>query len=210
MPIDATTARLHRQSDFQEAMVRIGDFPSRAAAGPGGSVPDGSPGVRQKVVRGLRLFLLSAVLLAGVGAIGRLIGWTALTTTLGPTAYLLLAHPESVSARARSAVTGHVLAVAVGLGCLAAFGLWSHPSVAEQHHDTFPQIGAQALAVGVTLFLLHLCNAHHPPAAATALLITSGICRPGPPLYGLLVGLALVLAIAPVLTAAAALTQRRQ
>ncbi|WNM32583.1 RICIN domain-containing protein [Streptomyces sp. Li-HN-5-11] len=31
---------------------------------------------------------------------------------------------------------------------------------------------------------LHLCDAHHPPAAATALLIASGITRPGPPLHG--------------------------
>jgi hypothetical protein len=157
---------------------------------------------RTRLLGGLRLFVLSALLLAGVGAIGHLIGWVALTTTLGPTAYLLLSRPESVSARLRSAVTSHVVAIAVGLACLAAFGLWSHPSVAEQHHDTAPQIGAQALAVGLTLFLLHLLDAHHAPAAATALLITSGITRPGPPLYGLLVGLALVLVIAPLLAAA--------
>ncbi|MEV6808471.1 HPP family protein [Streptomyces sp. NPDC051132] len=158
--------------------------------------------MRVRLLGGLRLFLLSALLLAGVGAIGSLTGWVMLTTTLGPTAYLLLAHPDSVTARLRSAVTGHALAVAVSLGCLAVFGLWNHPSVPEQHHDTALQIGAQALAVGLTLFLLHLLGLHHAPAAATALLITSGICRPGPPLYGLLVGLALVLAIAPVLTAA--------
>jgi hypothetical protein len=56
--------------------------------------------------------------------------------------------------------------------------------------------------VGLTLFLLHVLDGHHAPAAATALLIASGIARPGPPLYGLLTGLALVLAIAPLLTAA--------
>ncbi|MFG3120101.1 HPP family protein [Streptomyces sp. NPDC048197] len=150
---------------------------------------------------GVRLFLLSALLLAGVGMIGRAVGWVALTTTLGPTAYLLLAHPESESARLRSAVTGHGLAVAVGLASLAAFGLWSHPSIAEQHQETVLQICAQAVGVGLTLFLLHVCDAEHPPAAATTLLITSGICRPGPPLYGLLLGLALVLVLAPVLAA---------
>ncbi|GAA2483513.1 HPP family protein [Streptomyces longisporus] len=156
----------------------------------------------ERLVGGFRLFVLSALLLAGVGAIGRLAGWVALTATLGPTAYVLLAHPGSVGARWRNAVSGHVLAVAVGLGCLAVFGLWDHPSVADQHHDTARQIGAQALAVGLTLFLLHVLDAHHAPAAAPALLIASGIARPGPPLYGLLTGLALVLAIAPLLTAA--------
>ncbi|MEU0112639.1 HPP family protein [Streptomyces bobili] len=159
-------------------------------------------GARTRLLGGLRLFALSGLLLAGVGAVGNLIGWVALTTTLGPTAYLLLAHPGSMTARLRSAVTGHAVAIALGLACLAVFGLWSHPSVAEQHHETATQIGAQALAVSLTLFMLHLVDAHHAPAAATALLISSGITRPGPPLYGLVVGLALVLAIAPLLAAA--------
>ncbi|MEW2157407.1 HPP family protein [Streptomyces sp. NPDC007189] len=162
-----------------------------------------------RLLGGVRLFLLSALLLAGVGAIGHLIGWVALTTTLGPTAYVLLAHPESEGARLRSAVTGHVLAIAVGLACLAVFGLWSHPSIAQEHQETVQQIGAEALGVGLTLLLLHLCDAHHPPAAATALLITSGLSRPGPPLYGLLVGLALVLAIAPLIGMATSRSGRR-
>ncbi|MFJ7147554.1 HPP family protein [Streptomyces sp. NPDC100445] len=159
-------------------------------------------GATNRLLGGARLFALSALLLAGVGAVGDVIGWVALTTTLGPTAYLILAHPESVTARLRTAVTGHAVAIALGLACLAAFGLWNHPSVAERHHDTASQIGAQALAVGLTLFVLHLLDAHHAPAAATALLITSGITRPGPPLYGLLAGLALVLTLAPLLTLA--------
>ncbi|MEU2721030.1 HPP family protein [Streptomyces smyrnaeus] len=162
--------------------------------------PSGHDGMRARLVAGARLLCLSALLLAGVGAIGRLIGWITLTTTLGPTAYLLLAHPNHVRARLRSAVLGHASAVAVGLACLAAFGLWNHPSIATQHYDTVRQIGAQALAVGLTLLLLHVLDAHHPPAAATTLLITSGISRPGAPLYGLLTGLALVLTIAPLLS----------
>jgi len=160
------------------------------------------PPARARFLVGLRLFALSAVLLAGVGAVGRLIGWVALTTTLGPTAYLLLAHPSEVGARLRSALLGHLSATACGLACLAAFGLWRHPSVAQQQHDTARQIGAQALAVALTLLLLHVLDAHHPPAAATALLIASGIARPGPPLYGMLTGLALVLALAPLFSAA--------
>ncbi|MFE9172066.1 HPP family protein [Streptomyces kebangsaanensis] len=174
----------------------------------GDTAPDGA--LRDRLGGGLRLLVLSVLLLAGVGAVGRLVGWTVLTTTLGPTAYLLLAHPRSVSARLRSAVTGHALAVAVGLACLAVFGLWTHPSTAAEQHDTGAQIGAQALSVGLTLFLLHVCEAHHPPAAATTLLITSGISRPGPPLYGMLTGLALVLVIAPLMSAATAPKQPKQ
>ncbi|MER7895783.1 HPP family protein [Streptomyces sp. NPDC096046] len=170
------------------------------SAGGGGRNPGGP--LRDRVFSGARLFLLSALLLAGIGACGRLIGWVALTTTIGPTAYLLLAHPGTLVSRWRAAVVGHSSAVGIGLACLAAFGLWRHPSIVERQQDTAAQIGAQALAVGLTLFTLHLLDAHHAPAAATALLITSGISRPGPPLYGMLTGLALVLTVAPLLSMA--------
>ncbi|MFF3907811.1 HPP family protein [Streptomyces sp. NPDC001848] len=151
------------------------------------------PSFKARLSAGSRLLLLSAALLAANGFIGHGIGWILLTTTLGPTAYLLLAHPERTGPRVRDAVMGHTAATACGLACLAAFGLWNQPSGLEQHHDTLPQIGAQALAVGATLFILTLFCAHHPPAAATGLLITSGITRPGPLLYGMLTGLAIVI-----------------
>lgn len=160
-----------------------------------------SRGARRPVLLGgLRLFVLASALLAAVGAIGRGTGWVLLTTTLGPTAYVLLAHPDTEAAHLRSSLLGHAAATACGLACLAVFGLWSHPSVTEQHHDTWRQIGAQALSAGATLLLLAVLDAHHPPAAATALLITSGIARPGPPLYGMLTGLAILIVGAAVLT----------
>jgi CBS-domain-containing membrane protein len=160
---------------------------------------DGLPTFTSRLLVGLRLLVLSAAVIAGTGVIGRAIGWVLLTTTLGPTAYLLLTHPDNETARVRSALLGHTAAAVCGLGCLAAFGLWDHPSIVEQRHDTMPQIGAQALAVGLTLLALAVLNAHHPPAAATTLLITSGIARPGPPLYGMLTGLAILIAAAAVL-----------
>ncbi|MBO8191495.1 HPP family protein [Streptomyces oryzae] len=150
-------------------------------------------------VAGVRLLVLSAFALTVVGLVGGGVGWVWLTTALGPTAYLLLAHPESEGSQLRSAVLAHAAAIACGLACLAAFGLWNHPSVAETHRESLRQTGAQALAVGVTLLLLTLLRAPHPPAAATALLITSGITRPGKPLYGMLAGLALVIVLSAVL-----------
>ncbi|WP_306192745.1 HPP family protein [Streptomyces sp. MK5] len=149
---------------------------------------------RARLRSGGKLFVLAAALLAGVGAVGQPVGWILLTTTLGPTAYLLLAHPQTEAARLRCCLLGHACATASGLGCLAAFGLWHYPSVIEGQHGTWRQIIAQALAVGLTLLLLVLLDAHHPPAASTALLIASGLARPGPPLYGMLTGLALLFA----------------
>lgn len=145
---------------------------------------------------GLRLLVLGGILVAAIGAAGHGLGSVWLTTTVGPTAYVLLAHPDSAEARLRSTLIGQGAAIALGLAFLAAFGLWNHPSVAETHRDTFGQIGAQALAAGCTLLLLTLLDAHHPPAAATTLLITSGIARPGPALYGLLEGLAATILVA--------------
>ncbi|WP_052489295.1 HPP family protein [Streptomyces sp. 150FB] len=163
---------------------------------------DKSPGAgpRARLRTGARLLVLSAVALAAVGAVGRGIGWILLTTTLGPTAYILLAHPDTEAAQVRSSVLGHTSAAACGLACLAAFGLWDDPSTAAHQSDNWRQICAQALAVGLTLFLLVVLKAHHPPAAATALLITSGIARPGPPLYGMLTGLAILITTAAVLS----------
>ncbi|MEU1785279.1 hypothetical protein ABZ553_05210 [Streptomyces sparsogenes] len=69
---------------------------------------------------GIRLFLSSAVLLAVVGAIGQGAGWVMPTTTLGPTAYVLPAHPESEAARLRNSSLGHATAAAGGLACLAS------------------------------------------------------------------------------------------
>ncbi|PWI44477.1 HPP family protein [Streptomyces sp. ICBB 8177] len=168
-----------------------------ATAGEDGT---GRAGPFGRLAVSVRLFVLSAVLLAGVGALGHGLGWVVLTTTVGPTAYVLLAHPDTAGSRVRNAVVGHASAVACGLALLAVFGLWNHASVAQTNHDTPAQIAAEALAAAATLFCLTLLDAHHPPAAATALLIASGIARPGPPLYGMLVGLAVTVVAASALT----------
>ncbi len=157
--------------------------------------------VRGRLEAGVRLLVLSGLVLAALGFVGHYAGWVLVTTTVGPTLYILLAHPDSKASSFRSGVVGHGCAVAVGLGVLAAFGLWNHPSVPQVGSDTPAQIGAEALSVALTLFLLALLDAHHPPSAATALLITSGIARPGPPLYGMLAGLGAVLLLGPMLAA---------
>lgn len=156
--------------------------------------------MRTRLLSGLRVGLLVGLLLAAVGAAGLLSGtgvW--LTATLGPTAYLLVAHPSDVTARARNAIVGHSSALVAGLLALVVFGLWDAPSVVATHHETWIQIAAQGCAITLTLVVLTVADAHHAPAGATALLVSSGIAAPGTPLLGLVVGLALVLGLAPVL-----------
>jgi hypothetical protein len=82
---------------------------------------------------------------------------------------------------------------------LAAFGLWAHAGVSTVGHPTLRQAAAAGCAVGATLAVLELTDTHHAPAAATALLVASGDAHPGRPLFGLLVGLAAVIALGPSL-----------
>jgi hypothetical protein len=82
---------------------------------------------------------------------------------------------------------------------LAVFGLWHEPSVIQLGHTTSAQVAAAALAVALTVASLEIIGTHHAPAAATSLLIATGLARPGRPLYGLLLGLVIVLVLAPAL-----------
>jgi hypothetical protein len=156
-----------------------------------------SPSARFLVA--LRLLIQSASLVAVIGVVGHFAGLVMVTSTVGPTAYLMLAHPDEVTARVRNAVAGHGVAIGCGLACAAAFGIWQHPPMSRLGNATLDQVGATALATAVTLAALTVMGSHHAPAAATAVLISSGIAPPGRALYGLIAGLALVMILAPVL-----------
>lgn len=151
----------------------------------------------QRAMEGVRYLLAVGVLVGVVGLLGRLLAWPLITSTVGPTAYVFAAHPKSETARFRNAVIGHSLAIAVGLLALLVFGLLRHPSVSTLGAPTLPQVGAAATAGGVTLGLQELFVSHHAPAAATALLVATGLAKPGPGLIGLVLGLAIVIAVGP-------------
>ena len=61
------------------------------------------------------------------------------------------------------------------------------------------QVAAAVLGVGLTVFVLELAGSHHAPSAATALLITTGLAKPGAPLIGLVLGLSFVIALGPLI-----------
>ena len=141
---------------------------------------------------------LTALLVGVVGVVGRWLAWPLLTSTVGPTAYLFAAHPKTEPARLRNAAIGHAVAVGLGLGALVLFGLEHHPSVSATGMPSWRQVLACALAVGLTMSVLELLHSHHAPAAATTLLITTGLAKPGAPLIGLVVGLGLVITLGPL------------
>ena len=163
--------------------------------------PEPSPRrLRQaRLALAVRYLLFTGVLVGAVGTGGRYLAWPLLTSTVGPTAYVFAAHPQSEAARFRTAVVGHAVAIACGLGALAVFGLVRYPSISETGAPSWGQVAAAMTAVGLTVFLLELVGSHHAPSAATALLITTGLAKPGAPLIGLVLGLAIVIALGPLI-----------
>lgn len=148
---------------------------------------------------GLRYLLLTGVLVGAVGIAGRFIAWPLLTSAVGPTAYVFAAHPQTETARFRNALIGHAVGVGCGLSSLILFGLVGSPSVSEAGFPSWSQAAAAVFGVGLTVFLLQLAGSHHAPAAATTLLITTGLAKPGTPLLGLVLGLSIVIALGPLL-----------
>lgn len=152
----------------------------------------------ERTAVGLRYLMLTAVLVAAVGAGGWWLSWPLLTSTVGPTAYVFATHPHSETSRFRNAVIGHGVAIGTGIGALGVFGLLHAPSVSALGAPTPRQLGAAAVAVGVTVFALELLDSHHAPAAATTLLVSTGLAKPGAPLIGLAIGLAIVVVLGPL------------
>lgn len=146
----------------------------------------------------LRLMIQAVLIIGAIGLVGHFAGLLLVTSTVGPTAYLMLAHPDNVTARVRNAVLGHGAAIGFGLACAAAFGLWHRPP-ATRLDTMWDQAAAPALATALTLAALTVLGSHHAPAAATAVLVGSGMTAPGRPLYGLVGGLVLVMILAPAL-----------
>ena len=149
----------------------------------------------------MRLGLLGALIVAAVGLADHLLAWPFLTAAIGPTAYAFIAHPGSRSSRMRTAAFGHCTGITAGLAALAAFGLWSAPSITQTGRATVAQALATATASAVTLVILHLFDAHHSPAAASAILVATGLARPVRPVEGLAIGLAAVILAASLLVA---------
>lgn len=149
----------------------------------------------------IRLAVLGSLVAFIIGLADQLLSWPLLTSGIGPTAYLFIAHPKSTSSRVRDASIGHGAGIAAGLAGLAVFGLWTAPSVATTSHTSVAQAEAAAMALAVTLLILQLAKAHHAPAAASSILVATGLAKPIVPLAGLVMGLAAVIIAAPFLAA---------
>lgn len=120
--------------------------------------------------------LASGILILVAGAMTLATGKPWLFAGLGPTAVMLAASPSHPTTRFHSIVLGHAVALACAwlavllLGAGSSAGLFSGP-------PSVARIWASAFAVAVTVLVQPSVRAYHPPAAATALLITLGVYR---------------------------------
>lgn len=80
--------------------------------------------------------------------------------SMGASTFLLFVLPHSPMAQPWPLMAGHLIAAVVGINC--------------DYWITDPII-ATATAVGLSVFLMHLLHALHPPAAATAMIAVIGL-----------------------------------
>ena len=94
--------------------------------------------------------------------------------SLGPTAFLLFYTPTQPAASPRNTLGGHLIGVLAGYLALWVFGLTDHgPALAEGVH--WANVGAAALALGLTSGAMVWFRMPHPPAGATTLIVALGI-----------------------------------
>jgi len=115
-----------------------------------------------------------AVLVLATGLIGLACGQAWLLPSLGPTAFLLAQSPAHPSARFWNIVAGHALGLLAGFLAVAICRAGQDPVVLADHLLTGPRLGASALGLALMLLFQSSTRSLHPPAAATAMLVTLG------------------------------------
>ena len=112
------------------------------------------------------------ILLTGVMSLA--VNQPLLFVALGPSVVVIAGNPGHSTARFRNIVVGHLIAIAcawlsvmlVGAGSASAFLAGGGPATAR--------MWAGAIAVALTVVVQPLLRSYHPPAAATALLLSLG------------------------------------
>lgn len=118
--------------------------------------------------------LASGVLVLVAGAMSLATGRPWLFAGLGPTALLIAASPGHATTKFHTVVVGHVVALAAAWLALLLLGATDAPTLLSGKAMTVGRVWASAIAVAVFAFVAPSLRAYHPPAAATALLVTAG------------------------------------
>ncbi|MBX3705963.1 MAG: HPP family protein [Pseudomonadales bacterium] len=118
--------------------------------------------------------------------------------SLGATAFILYYQPLADTAAPRNVLFAHLLGAICGFAFLVLFGLEDQPSAFETG-VSWARAGAAALSLGTTAGLMVTLRVAHPPAGATALIVSLGLMPALAQIPVLLAGVGLLLAQALVL-----------
>lgn len=118
-----------------------------------------------------------ATLVILVGAIGFWLHQPWLFAGLGPSVLMVATSQAGESSRFRSIVVGHLVAIGCAYLALLLLNATSAPSLLAAATMSMPRVWASAGALAMVALVQPQLRAYHPPAAATALLVTSGAYR---------------------------------
>lgn len=121
--------------------------------------------------------LVSGTLILVAGAMSLATGKPWLFAALGPSAVLIAANPGHPTTRFHTIVLGHLTALACGWIAVLLLGAGGTPAVVGAQAISVSRVWASAFAVAITALVQPSLKAYHPPAAATAILVTMGVYR---------------------------------
>jgi CBS-domain-containing membrane protein len=113
-----------------------------------------------------------------VGLLGVLIHQPLLFANLGPTAFLRGDRLQSSSAQLYNTIVGHSIGLSSAFLVVILLKADHAPPALSADEIAPVQVMAATISIGLAMFLMRLCHASHPPAAATTLLIALGSFKP--------------------------------
>ena len=143
---------------------------------------------------------LAATLIVMAGAIGQWLKQPWLFAGLGPTVLMLATNPGHETTRFRAVVISHLAAIGCAYLALLMVNALGATAVVTRATVPMPRVWASAVSLAMLAVLLPQLKAYHPPAAATALLVTLGAYRmTGKTPLALMAGVFVVAAVAELL-----------
>ncbi len=121
--------------------------------------------------------LVSAALIVLVGAIGSWMRQPWLFAALAPTILMVAANPGHETTTFRAIVVGHIAAIGCAYIALLLLDAATSQSMLATRVVPMPRVWASAAALAMLAVVQPQLRSFHPPAAATALLVTLGAYR---------------------------------
>lgn len=128
----------------------------------------------ERIVWTVFVFVNGFVAIAILATLAMVLKAPLIFPSLGASAILMFYSPPLPTASPRSVVVGHAIGIVCGFAALVITGLQNSPSAMAIGIDV-PRIIAAALSLAATGALMVLFKVTHPPAGATALVISLGV-----------------------------------